>query len=158
MIWCRARCRCFSSAPRQVDGRDGLAGLQARVEAAFGDAVTRLDDRYRAGAHGPPAAEQSRVAGHGNGDERTRRGTRHVDHRERKHRPYNQQGETFTDWLAIQKDREGLVGQLIAGMKADRRFPRNGDPEAVRKHLSVMQADGDMFEAVDEAKTDWLAY
>lgn len=70
----------------------------------------------------------------------------------------NPHGETFGDWLATQKDRTGLVGQLIAGMKADRRFPRQGEPEDVRRHLSAMQADGDMFEAVDEAEIDWMAY
>ena len=70
----------------------------------------------------------------------------------------NQHGETFGGWLGVQKDRDGLVGQLVAGAKADRRFPRDGSPDDVRKHLSAMQADGDLFEAVDEAKTDWLAY
>lgn len=70
----------------------------------------------------------------------------------------NHHGETFGAWLGVQKDRDGLVGQLIAGMKADRRFPRDGSPEDVRKHLSTMQADGDLFEAVDEAETDWMAF
>jgi hypothetical protein len=70
----------------------------------------------------------------------------------------NHHGETFGAWLSIQKDRDGLVGQLVAGLKLDRRFPRNGSPEDVRKHLSAMQADGDLFEAVDEAETDWRAY
>ncbi|MHA0333677.1 hypothetical protein [Sphingomonas aquatilis] len=70
----------------------------------------------------------------------------------------NHHGETFGAWLCAQKDRDGLVGQLIAGIKADRRFPRDGSPEDVRKHLSAMQADGDLFEAIDEAEIDWLAY
>lgn len=70
----------------------------------------------------------------------------------------NHHGETFGAWLSVQTDRDGLVGQLVAGAKADRRFPRAGSPEDVRKHLSAMQADGDLFEAVDEAETDWLAY
>ncbi|WP_017979834.1 hypothetical protein [Sphingomonas melonis] len=63
----------------------------------------------------------------------------------------------FGAWLIGQSDRTGLVGSLVAGAKADRRFPRQGDPEAVRRHLSAMQADGDLFEAVDEAEIDWLA-
>ncbi|WP_374943658.1 hypothetical protein [Sphingomonas sp.] len=70
----------------------------------------------------------------------------------------NQHGETFGAWVAAQVDREGLVGELVAGAKADRRFPRSGSPDDVRRHLSAMQADGDLFEAVDEAETDWLAY
>ncbi|WP_298809032.1 hypothetical protein [uncultured Sphingomonas sp.] len=67
-------------------------------------------------------------------------------------------GETFGAWLRVQVDREGLVGQLVAGAKADRRFPRDGSPEDVRRHLAAMQAEGDLFEAVDEAEIDWRAY
>ena len=63
----------------------------------------------------------------------------------------------FGEWLITQKDRSDLVGQLAAGAVADRRFPRNGDPEAVREHLSAMQAEGDMFAAVDDAESDWLS-
>ena len=64
---------------------------------------------------------------------------------------------TFGQWLVTQKERSDLVGQLAVGAVADRRFPRNGDPEAVRKHLSAMQAEGDMFAAVDDAESDWLS-
>lgn len=63
----------------------------------------------------------------------------------------------FGQWLMTQKDRTDLVGQLAAGAAVDRRFPRYGDPEAVRKHLSAMQAEGDMFAAVDDAESDWLS-
>jgi hypothetical protein len=63
----------------------------------------------------------------------------------------------FGQWLVTQKDRSDLVGQLALGAIADRRFPRSGDPEAVRKHLSAMQAEGDMFAAVDDAESDWLS-
>lgn len=63
----------------------------------------------------------------------------------------------FGMWLLTKKDDSSLLGQLAAGAAADRRFPRKGDPEAVRKHLSQMQADGDMFAAVDDAETDWMS-
>lgn len=63
----------------------------------------------------------------------------------------------FGTCLLQQKDRGGLLGQLAVGAVADRTFPKQGDPEAVRKHLSKMQADGDMFDAVDDAETDWLS-
>ena len=63
----------------------------------------------------------------------------------------------FGQWLVTQKDRSDLVGQLAVGAIADRRFPRSADPEAVRKHLSAMQAEGDMFAAVDDAESDWLS-
>ncbi|MES3106805.1 hypothetical protein [Sphingomonas aurantiaca] len=39
----------------------------------------------------------------------------------------------FGQWLMTQKDRTDLGGQLAIGAVADRRFPRNGDPEAVRR-------------------------
>lgn len=63
----------------------------------------------------------------------------------------------FGQWLITQKDRGDLVGRLAIGAVADRRFTRNGDSEAVRKHLSAMQAEGDMFAAVDDAESDWLS-
>jgi len=63
----------------------------------------------------------------------------------------------FGQWLLTQKDRTDLVGQLAAAAAVDRRFPRSGDPEAIRKHLSAMQAEGDMFAAVDDAESDWLS-
>ncbi|MEG3172188.1 hypothetical protein U1708_08170 [Sphingomonas sp. ZB1N12] len=63
----------------------------------------------------------------------------------------------FGRWLVTQNDRSDLVGQLAVGAVADRRFPRTGDPEAVRKHLSAMQGEGDMFAAVDDAESDWLS-
>ena len=68
-----------------------------------------------------------------------------------------EQKPAFGLWLMTQKDRGDLVGQLAVGAVADRRFPRNADPEAVRKHLSAMQAEGDMFAAVDDAESDWLS-
>nr|WP_167381939.1 hypothetical protein [Novosphingobium panipatense] len=58
----------------------------------------------------------------------------------------------------MQAGRGGLVGDLAKGAMADRGFPRDGDPEAVRKRLSMLQADGDMFEALDEAELDWASY
>ena len=62
----------------------------------------------------------------------------------------------FGQWLAMQKDRSDPVGQLAVGAIADRRFPRKGNLEAVRKHLSAMQAEGDMLAAVDDAQPGWL--
>jgi hypothetical protein len=47
---------------------------------------------------------------------------------------------------------------LAQAARTDRRFPRDGDADAVRAHLNRMQADGDSFEAVDDAETDWLSY
>ncbi len=66
--------------------------------------------------------------------------------------------EPFGAWIVAQVDRHGPIGDLVKAAKADRAFPREGSPEDVRKHLSRMQADGDMFDAVDDAETDWLCY
>ncbi|WP_159978140.1 MULTISPECIES: hypothetical protein [unclassified Novosphingobium] len=64
----------------------------------------------------------------------------------------------FGRWLLMQVDRDGIIGQLAAAGRADRSFPRNGDPEAVRKRLSEQGADPDMHEALDDAELDWKAY
>jgi hypothetical protein len=63
--------------------------------------------------------------------------------------------ESFGTWLLTQVGREGWIGDLAAAAKADRGFPRDGDPDAVRARLNAMQAESDMFEAVDSAESDW---
>ncbi|PTQ12979.1 hypothetical protein CLG96_02210 [Sphingomonas oleivorans] len=71
---------------------------------------------------------------------------------------YGEERPAFGAWLLMQKDREGLVGALVAAAKADRQFPKNGGPEDVRKRLRDTIADGEMFEAVDDAELDWVSY
>jgi hypothetical protein len=71
---------------------------------------------------------------------------------------YREEPIAFGAWLLKQKDRGGLIGQLATGAAADRAFPKQGNPEDVRARLRVMQADGDMFEALDDAELDWSAY
>lgn len=68
----------------------------------------------------------------------------------------NNDGQTFGSWLLAQQGGTGLIRQLIDGAKADRAFPRYGTPDEIRRHLTAMQADGDVFKAVDEAEIDWL--
>ncbi len=70
----------------------------------------------------------------------------------------NHHGETFGRWLLTQKDRDGWVGDLAKAAKLDPKFPRDGDPEGVRARLREMMAEGDMFEAVDDAESDRLSY
>ncbi|WP_447724657.1 hypothetical protein [Sphingomonas koreensis] len=65
--------------------------------------------------------------------------------------------EPFGRWLIAQRDRGDWVDQLADAARADRTFPKDGDPEAVRAHLRVQQADGDTFQAVDDAEMDWLS-
>jgi hypothetical protein len=64
--------------------------------------------------------------------------------------------EPFGRWLIAQKDRGDWIDALADAARKDPRFPRNGSPDDVRGHLNAMQAEGDMFEAVDDAEADWL--
>jgi len=64
----------------------------------------------------------------------------------------------FGRWLLEQTKRDGWIGDLAKAAKADRGFPKAGDPDAVRKRLGELQAEGDMFEAVDDAEMAWLSY
>jgi len=65
---------------------------------------------------------------------------------------------SFGAWLLKQKTRGGMIGTLATAAAADRGFPKSATPDEVRKRLGTMGADPDMFEAVDDAETDWLAY
>lgn len=68
----------------------------------------------------------------------------------------NDYDETFGAWLLKQKDLDGWVGVLAKAAKADPQFPRQGSPEDVRRRLRDTMAEGDMFEAVDDAERDWM--
>lgn len=63
----------------------------------------------------------------------------------------------FGRWL-LRQEETGIRAGLIQAAKADRQFPLDGDPEAVRARLRACMAEGDMFEAVDEAELDWLSH
>ncbi|MBJ6122937.1 hypothetical protein [Sphingomonas mollis] len=63
----------------------------------------------------------------------------------------------FGKWLLTQRDRGDWVDGIADAARADRTFPKNGDPEAVRGHLRKQQADGDAFAAIDDAESDWMA-
>lgn len=63
----------------------------------------------------------------------------------------------FGRWVLQQLDRGGFIGELAKAAKADRGFPKDGDPEAVRNRLSCLGADPDMHEALDDAELDWAS-
>lgn len=65
-------------------------------------------------------------------------------------------GEPFGTWLLTQVARKDWIGDLARAAKADRRFPRDGDPDTVRSHLGEQQAESDMLEAIDDAESIWL--
>ena len=68
-------------------------------------------------------------------------------------------GEPFGRWLLQRKAKgdDSLIGLLAAAAAADPSFPKAGTPDQVRRHLGTRGADGDMFEAVDDAESAWLA-
>jgi hypothetical protein len=63
----------------------------------------------------------------------------------------------FGRWLLTQRDRGDWVDGIAEAARADRTFPRDGDPEAIRAHLRKQQADGNAFAAIDDAESDWMA-
>lgn len=66
--------------------------------------------------------------------------------------------QPFGQWLLAQKDRKGWIADLAKWAKTDIRFPKHGSPDDVRKRLTEVRAEGDAFEALDDAEMDWLAY
>lgn len=74
----------------------------------------------------------------------------------REESPSTDDAEPFGTWLLAQVHRDGWISDLVKAAKADRGFPRDGDPEAVRRHLNEKQAESDMLEAVDDAESLWL--
>ncbi|MBB3940674.1 hypothetical protein GGR39_002331 [Novosphingobium fluoreni] len=63
---------------------------------------------------------------------------------------------SFGRWLLVQPA-TGLRAALITAAKADRQFPLDGTADDVRARLSACGAEGDMFEALDDAELDWCA-
>jgi len=66
--------------------------------------------------------------------------------------------EPFGRWLLKQRDRGDWIDGVADAAHADRQFPKDGDPGAVRKRLREMSADGDAFAAIDDAEIDWMSY
>ncbi|GAA3721787.1 hypothetical protein GCM10022268_32490 [Sphingomonas cynarae] len=64
----------------------------------------------------------------------------------------------FGRWLLTQRDRGDWVDGIADAARADRTFPKKGDPEAVRAYLRKQQADGDAFAALDDAENDWMSF
>ena len=62
----------------------------------------------------------------------------------------------FRAWLLKQRDCGDWVDGITDAARADRAFPRQGDPEAVHNRLRERGADGDAFAALEDAETDWM--
>lgn len=61
----------------------------------------------------------------------------------------------FGEWLLAQAKRPGLLGELAKAAKLDRSFPKGGSADAVRDRFSAVGADGDAFEALDDAEREY---
>lgn len=68
---------------------------------------------------------------------------------------HDNEDEPFGTWLLTRQDHAGWIGDLVKAAKTDRLFPKRGSPDDVRAHLNKNQAEGDMFEAVDDAESLW---
>lgn len=64
--------------------------------------------------------------------------------------------EAFGAWLLQQRGRIGWIGDLATAAAVDPQFPATGDVEAVYARLNALEADSDMFQAVEDAQAEWL--
>lgn len=69
---------------------------------------------------------------------------------------YQQTTQPFGRWLLAQVQEEGSTGDLARAAKADSRFPKDGDFEAISRRLNELQAEGDMHVALEDAEAAWL--
>ncbi|WP_336974128.1 hypothetical protein [Sphingobium aromaticiconvertens] len=69
----------------------------------------------------------------------------------------NELGEGFGEWLVKQVKRDDWIGTLAKSAKADFRFRANSTPDDLRKRLQEAGAEGDTFEALDDAEVEWLS-
>lgn len=69
----------------------------------------------------------------------------------------NESGEGFGAWLLKQTKRDDWIGTLAKSAKADPRFRASTKPDELRKRLQEAGAEGDSFEALDDAETAWTS-
>lgn len=69
----------------------------------------------------------------------------------------NEQGELFGAWLLQQVGRDDWIGKLAKQAKSDPRFLKSLTPDDLRKRLNDAGAEGDTFEALDDAEVEWLS-
>lgn len=60
-------------------------------------------------------------------------------------------------WLLAQVSREDAIGALARAAKADSKFPKDGDFEAISRRLNELQAEGETHVALEEAEGAWLS-
>lgn len=62
---------------------------------------------------------------------------------------------SFAAWLLDQSGRKDMVGELAKAARLDRQFPKRGSADDVRARFSAAGADGDGFEALDDAEREY---
>ncbi|MFA6114189.1 MAG: YozE family protein [Sphingomonas sp.] len=70
---------------------------------------------------------------------------------------YLASAQPFGRWLLAQVAREDAIGDLARSAKADSRFPRDGDFEAISRRLNELQAESEMHLALEDAEGAWLS-
>lgn len=63
--------------------------------------------------------------------------------------------QPFGEWVLAQVKRKGWIGELSRAFQADRNFPKQGEPDKIRRYLRDVRAEGDAYEALDAAELDW---
>lgn len=69
---------------------------------------------------------------------------------------YQQLDQPFGRWLLAQVTQDGPIGELARAAKADSRFPKDGDFEAISRRLNELQAEGEMHVVLEDAEASWL--
>lgn len=64
--------------------------------------------------------------------------------------------QPFGAWLVAQKKRSGWIADLAKWAASDFRAQAAVTPDDVRKRLTEVYAEGDAFEALDDAELEWL--
>ena len=62
---------------------------------------------------------------------------------------------SFAAWLVAQAKRPGTLGELAKAVKLDRLFPKAGNVDQVRARFGAAGADGDAYEALDDAEREF---
>jgi len=70
-------------------------------------------------------------------------------------RPSKPERPSFAALLLGQGKRPGTLGELAKAAKQDRLFPARGSADDVRARFSAVGADGDAFEALEDAEREY---
>lgn len=69
----------------------------------------------------------------------------------------NELGEGFGEWLVKQIKRDDWIGTLAKSAKVDPLFRADSTPDELRKRRQQAGAEGDTFEALDDAEVEWIS-